>query len=257
MRKACSRGANQSRTCRAKFKPSTAASSLAHTSPRQLEGKSSNPHQTNATTAAAASEASRAAHLGACGASAGADSNAARNAFGSLRYPRSSSSGDLFQIIGQKNAVRRGLLPKIVRRITLLAKWPSYICTMRALLALFLGMLLVGQNAYNLARVAHYAWAYDHYATVLCENQNRPELHCNGACHLKKELAESPSPQAPTLPEIESLSFWAAPALPLGSWHAPDEGSHHSAYPPARVPSLRAGWLRRIKRPPGACPLGV
>jgi hypothetical protein len=25
-------------------------------------------------------------------------------------------------------------------------------------------------------------------ASVLCENKNKPEMHCNGRCHLKKEL---------------------------------------------------------------------
>jgi hypothetical protein len=25
-------------------------------------------------------------------------------------------------------------------------------------------------------------------AQVLCENKNKPEMHCNGMCHLKKEL---------------------------------------------------------------------
>ncbi|WP_142683717.1 MULTISPECIES: hypothetical protein [Chitinophaga] len=25
-------------------------------------------------------------------------------------------------------------------------------------------------------------------AGVLCENKNKPEMHCNGRCHLKKEL---------------------------------------------------------------------
>lgn len=31
---------------------------------------------------------------------------------------------------------------------------------------------------------------YTYIATVLCENKGKPQLACNGQCHLKKELAK-------------------------------------------------------------------
>ena len=38
--------------------------------------------------------------------------------------------------------------------------------------------------------VADYLINYDYYSKVLCINQNKPELHCNGKCQLAKEMAE-------------------------------------------------------------------
>ena len=55
---------------------------------------------------------------------------------------------------------------------------------------------------------------YDYIAKELCENKNKPELKCNGKCHLKKELAkisEEEKPQSQDkkhqTSEIEILYF--------------------------------------------------
>ena len=37
--------------------------------------------------------------------------------------------------------------------------------------------------------VVNYVINYDYISTNLCENIEKPELKCNGKCHLKKELA--------------------------------------------------------------------
>lgn len=39
--------------------------------------------------------------------------------------------------------------------------------------------------------VVEYAVNYDYIATVLCINKDKPEMKCNGKCHLMKELAKS------------------------------------------------------------------
>lgn len=36
--------------------------------------------------------------------------------------------------------------------------------------------------------VVNYVVNIDYISTYLCENQDKPELECNGKCHLKKEL---------------------------------------------------------------------
>ena len=36
-----------------------------------------------------------------------------------------------------------------------------------------------------------YAINYEYVSTVLCENKAKPEMHCNGKCHLKKELKKA------------------------------------------------------------------
>jgi len=74
--------------------------------------------------------------------------------------------------------------------------------------------------------MVNYWVQYDYYKTVLCENQDMPELECNGTCHLAKELkaAEKPT-EVPTVPaslEIQLLLFTSAESnkifrLPLSS----------------------------------------
>lgn len=41
--------------------------------------------------------------------------------------------------------------------------------------------------------VLDYILNYDYIANTLCENKAKPQLHCNGKCHLKKELARAAS----------------------------------------------------------------
>ena len=39
--------------------------------------------------------------------------------------------------------------------------------------------------------VLEYVVFYDYFKNELCENKEKPELECNGKCHLKKELAKA------------------------------------------------------------------
>lgn len=39
--------------------------------------------------------------------------------------------------------------------------------------------------------VLDYIVNYDYIAKELCENKAKPEMHCNGKCHLMKELAKA------------------------------------------------------------------
>ena len=38
--------------------------------------------------------------------------------------------------------------------------------------------------------VVDYVVNYDYIVNTLCENKDKPEMHCNGKCHLSKELAK-------------------------------------------------------------------
>ncbi|HLT49527.1 MAG TPA: hypothetical protein VKZ90_03685 [Aequorivita sp.] len=38
--------------------------------------------------------------------------------------------------------------------------------------------------------VVEYVVNYDYIVKVLCENKDKPEMQCNGKCHLTKELAK-------------------------------------------------------------------
>ena len=37
----------------------------------------------------------------------------------------------------------------------------------------------------------HYQLNKQYYTKVLCENKDKPMMHCNGQCHLAKELKEA------------------------------------------------------------------
>ncbi|WP_246297015.1 MULTISPECIES: hypothetical protein [Flavobacterium] len=45
--------------------------------------------------------------------------------------------------------------------------------------------------------VFEYVINYDYITTVLCENKAKPEMACNGKCHLMKELAKSSETEKP------------------------------------------------------------
>src|SRR5690606_1378345 len=38
--------------------------------------------------------------------------------------------------------------------------------------------------------MVNYIVDYNYIVTVLCENKDKPEMQCNGKCHLTKELAK-------------------------------------------------------------------
>lgn len=46
---------------------------------------------------------------------------------------------------------------------------------------------------------------YDYIAKELCENKTKPELHCNGKCYLKKELAKASENTNPTSQDKKQL----------------------------------------------------
>lgn len=43
--------------------------------------------------------------------------------------------------------------------------------------------------------VLDYIINYDYIAKELCENKAKPQMHCNGKCHLMKELAKAAEEQ--------------------------------------------------------------
>jgi hypothetical protein len=45
---------------------------------------------------------------------------------------------------------------------------------------------------------------YEHIAEELCENKEKPELKCNGKCHLKAELAKASKENIPTSHESKN-----------------------------------------------------
>ncbi|WP_298221093.1 hypothetical protein [Flavobacterium sp.] len=63
--------------------------------------------------------------------------------------------------------------------------------------------------------VIEYIVNYDYIAKTLCVNKAKPKMHCNGKCHLMKELAKAAEAEKPMSPDkkdnakhpIEELFF--------------------------------------------------
>lgn len=45
--------------------------------------------------------------------------------------------------------------------------------------------------------VLEYTINYDYISKVLCENKDKPQMHCNGKCHLMKEMAKTAEQEKP------------------------------------------------------------
>ena len=61
---------------------------------------------------------------------------------------------------------------------------------MRKIFAYFFFVLLTVQTFHQLIIVGNFLYNQDYIVANLCENIDKPELECNGKCHLKKELTE-------------------------------------------------------------------
>ena len=48
-----------------------------------------------------------------------------------------------------------------------------------------------------IAPVIEYALNYNYIAKVLCVNKAKPQMHCNGKCHLMKEMAKESESEKP------------------------------------------------------------
>ncbi len=60
--------------------------------------------------------------------------------------------------------------------------------------------------------IADYVINYKHISQDLCENKDKPWMHCNGKCHLKKEIKkvledDNPGKKKTTLPTLKLKEY--------------------------------------------------
>jgi hypothetical protein len=60
----------------------------------------------------------------------------------------------------------------------------------QSLLVLIIGGLLL-QSFSTVGILIHYQLNKEFIAKNLCENRNKPQMHCNGKCHLAKQLKKA------------------------------------------------------------------
>ncbi len=79
---------------------------------------------------------------------------------------------------------------------------------MKKAVAILLNIVFSTSTLFSAFVVADYFVRYDYYRTVLCENQDEPELECNGKCHLALNQEENQNQEAP-LPELKEFQVEA------------------------------------------------
>jgi hypothetical protein len=86
--------------------------------------------------------------------------------------------------------------------------------------------------------VIEYIVNYDYISKVLCENKDKPQLKCNGKCHLMKELAKAAENEKPissdkksnSKQEVEVLFFQDIQSLVLEKIYFQNKTSIHNNY---------------------------
>jgi hypothetical protein len=68
-----------------------------------------------------------------------------------------------------------------------------YLCLVKITVAVIAMLFLVRP----VLPMLEYIINYDYIVAELCENKARPAMHCNGKCHLKKELAKAAESEKP------------------------------------------------------------
>jgi len=62
-----------------------------------------------------------------------------------------------------------------------------YLCGVKNVLLITITIIMLTKPMWP---VLDYMANYDYIVNTLCENRDKPELECNGKCHLTKELAK-------------------------------------------------------------------
>ena len=117
---------------------------------------------------------------------------------------------------------------------------------MRQALAILLLCSLSVHCAGRLGIVANWWLNRDYVARVLCINRDKPALHCNGKCHLAKQLraADAAEQQQPWggKQAFQEITLFCAPVVPLRVLPPPTFGGAASTYATLRVPAYN--WDR-------------
>ncbi len=79
---------------------------------------------------------------------------------------------------------------------------------MKKVVAILLNLVFSASTLFSAFVVADYFVRYDYYSNVLCVNQDKPDLKCNGKCHLALNQPVEQDQKAP-LPEIVEFEVQA------------------------------------------------
>lgn len=102
---------------------------------------------------------------------------------------------------------------------------------MKRTVAILFSLILLLQCSIRTIIIAHFEINKEYISENLCENRNKPELHCSGKCYLEKELQKESNsiPLTELLKEKFEESYLAQTSLVLFSVFL-DEVNHFSLY---------------------------
>lgn len=88
---------------------------------------------------------------------------------------------------------------------------------MQRLIAGILLLIIVGFTFNQTGIYFNYIIDIKGYTETYCINKDRPEMHCNGKCHLRKELAQNTENKQKTPAQLllNDLGFFLPPETPL------------------------------------------
>ncbi len=102
--------------------------------------------------------------------------------------------------------------------------------------------------------VLDYVANYDYIVNTLCENKDKPEMECNGKCHLNKELAKEAGADDKN-PLNSKTSKTEIPQIIISenikefsvAWGTEITSEENLGYMPNLIPSL---FISKILHPP-------
>ena len=119
---------------------------------------------------------------------------------------------------------------------------------LRPITVTFLLLVFLSQYFSRYIILADYELNKDYISRVLCENRNKPNLHCNGKCQLKKRLekdqkeAQSPFNFLKTKLDLFRIS------ANMGIQTISDQGPTYAAYP--FINEIRSPFMNAPFHPP-------
>lgn len=127
-----------------------------------------------------------------------------------------------------------------------------YICAaVKQVLTVILIFVMGFQAIFPLALTSYYNINQSYFASVLCINQDKPELQCKGKCFLKKQLDKSEKENSKEKANLKSVDHVIYPFTALLS----TQQLHYAIatqYPPFQPDPYQFLLLKNCFRPPVA-----
>lgn len=116
---------------------------------------------------------------------------------------------------------------------------------------LFLALLILFQSGASMFTLLHFELNKDFIVKNLCINRSKPSMHCNGKCHLKKQLKKTEQQQ-----NKRSLNNKEAASYTLHEKSIELMGTtHESSFKKIELPTqpVLVGYHPEIFHPPANC----